>query len=859
MKEHMDRALIRIYIFFSLLFLFTTSTARGLQFFGNSYRVEERTSYTVFQKNLIPSFENEVSIDFDLQIKEFNTFGYIFRLVDLNSKNVFSLVFTYKNDEESILQINLDGKTNYASISFFNDSIRFRWIPVSLKLNVKEKSILFVVGSKNNKVCNVGDLKEIIYPALYFGLDNFIVDVPTFALKNLRIGNKTKEYFFPLNENMGTDVHDMAGNVYGKVINPMWLINDSFYWKPLFKKNIIGACGSNFDDLGKMIYLFSNDSLYHFDLHDRKFNSTPYKNDIPLEMRLGTNFYSPKEKRIYVYEINGILPGNTTMASLDLVEGEWTSVDSLSLPVQLHHHNCFFNSKYNSLILFGGFGNQKYHNSFISYDFKGHKIDTIKLTGDVIAPRYGAGMASIGDSLLYIYGGTGNSSGEQTLGRVYFNDLYKVNLHTFNIKKCLENTSHDRRVVCGQMIYSESENALYALKYKEYKRNTSAQLYQISLDDKTIIPVGDSIPFLSGAIETTLSLYRSHMPEKLYCVIHEYSSSPNSDTVKVSAYELDFPPLMDGELAPYYGSKDLNSRNIVLFSLCMFLFAFLVIGVYYIRKKRAIKVSCRESVCDVKANDNIVSEKCNVLSLDSESQSIKTASRNTLFLFGQFTVYNRRGRDITYMFSNKLKNIFIYILFNSINGNGVQSSSLNALFWPDKDELKVKNLKGVTINHLRKILTEMDGISLIYNKGFFKLSFDSDFFCDYVYAYELINRKDSDKELFALLQRGELLKGIDDDLFDMIKSSAEDLILTYLISLLSTENKLSDKSDIIIVCQIIFKIDPLNEQALFCILNAYKDKKMRSEAQKYYSHFVREYKIMQGKEYHIPLEEFLKG
>ena len=139
------------------------------------------------------------------------------------------------------------------------------------------------------------------------------------------------------------------------------------------------------------------------------------------------------------------------------------------------------------------------------------------------------------------------------------------------------------------------------------------------------------------------------------------------------------------------------------------------------------------------------------------------------------------------------------------------------------------------------------------------MSFDSEFFCDYVCVHELINRQNADKELFALLQRGELLKGIDDDLFDMIKGSAEDFILTYLISLLSTENRISDKSDVIIVCQLIFKIDPLNEQALSCILNAYKDKKMKSEAQKYYSHFVREYKIMQGKEYQTTLEEILKG
>ena len=113
---------------------------------------------------------------------------------------------------------------------------------------------------------------------------------------------------------------------------------------------------------------------------------------------------------------------------------------------------------------------------------------------------------------------------------------YKVNLKTCNIQKCLENSSDDRKMVCGHMIYSESENALYALRYKEYNCNTSAQLYKISLDEKTIIPVGDSIPFFSGAIETTLSLYRGHMPEKLYCVVHEHSSY----LVRVSAYELDF-------------------------------------------------------------------------------------------------------------------------------------------------------------------------------------------------------------------------------------------------------------------------------------------------------------------------------
>ena len=110
----MKKMLRRLYVLVFSFFITLPLVARGLQILGNSYKLEERTSYTVFKRNLIPSFKDEVGIYFDLQIKEFNTFGYIFRLVDLESQNALSLVFTYKSDRESLFQINLDGKTSYA-------------------------------------------------------------------------------------------------------------------------------------------------------------------------------------------------------------------------------------------------------------------------------------------------------------------------------------------------------------------------------------------------------------------------------------------------------------------------------------------------------------------------------------------------------------------------------------------------------------------------------------------------------------------------------------------------------------------------------------------------------------------------
>ena len=55
------------------------------------------------------------------------------------------------------------------------------------------------------------------------------------------------------------------------------------------------------------------------------------------------------------------------------------------------------------------------------------------------------------------------------------------------------------------------------------------------------------------------------------------------------------------------------------------------------------------------------------------------------------------------------RQVFIYILLHSTH-NGVLSASLNEVFWPDKPDDKVKNLKGVTINQIRKNLAELDGV-----------------------------------------------------------------------------------------------------------------------------------------------------
>lgn len=104
--------------------------------------------------------------------------------------------------------------------------------------------------------------------------------------------------------------------------------------------------------------------------------------------------------------------------------------------------------------------------------------------------------------------------------------------------------------------------------------------------------------------------------------------------------------------------------------------------------------------------------------------------KNAIFLFGMFTILDNAGRDITYMLSPKLRTIFLYILLNSVGKRGVLSSDMNQIFWPDKSGSNVKNLKGVSMNHVRKILQDVDGIELVYRNGYFCMVFGEEFYCE---------------------------------------------------------------------------------------------------------------------------------
>lgn len=91
-----------------------------------------------------------------------------------------------------------------------------------------------------------------------------------------------------------------------------------------------------------------------------------------------------------------------------------------------------------------------------------------------------------------------------------------------------------------------------------------------------------------------------------------------------------------------------------------------------------------------------------------------------------------------------------------------------------------KSLKGVTINRLRKILDDLEGIELVYTNSRYSIQLSETFYCDYQQYLEQMNKirqSDASQEvsqsLIGILSRGKFLKSIDDSMFDSFKSEQE--------------------------------------------------------------------------------------
>ena len=842
-----------------LLFLLTGMTlfaySQGLLFQANDKEIKERTSLQIFQEGEIPCFTKNFQLSFELSIRDFDTFGYVFLLKEDQGKTKYSFTYTYLDGENSTFKFNTDGKENHYSLNLRNDALAYQWIPVSFAFDLQQDVLTIRIGDNEKKITSLG-LKDTFCPHLFFGRYDYILDMPTFAIRNLKLeGDRSHSYTFPLNENEGEEVHTSTGKVLGTVVNPVWLINGSYHWEKLFEYSFQTPSGITFEPDSQRLIIFSQDSLLTYNLLKRQPQKYSYSNKLPVKLQLATHFMNTTDGKLYVYELNNLPLGDATVAALDLNNQEWKQTGVAALPVQLHHHDGFWDETTGKYLVFGGFGNKRFNNTFLEYDIEGDRWDTLSYSGDRIIPRYFSGMAvNKNREHIYVFGGMGNESGEQSVGRNYLHDLYLLDRKQQSVRRLWQNASGHRLVVARDMILTPDEKYIYALCYPEYLSDTYLQLYRLTVDDGTMKALGDSIPMRSEEIMTNANLYYNSLTHEYYCTTTEFDKKGHT---VIRTYVLSAPPVSLDEIRSYGSRSSLEIRWLwIMAGIGVLLLAG---GVLFVRKKRGKQRNAVLESSSVlmsppvgREPDKSVQGKETLAKEDFESSLVRP---NAVYLFGPFTVIDRNGRDITHLFSSRLRQVFIYILLHSTH-NGVLSASLNEVFWPDKPDDKVKNLKGVTINQIRKNLAELDGVELVHDKGYFRLVF-TDCYCDYFRFRTLKNAEEVENELGILLMRGKFLDGMDAGMMDHFKQKVEEFLSSFL-PLESERLYQQHKYDAVIrFCNVLFRVDPVNELALAYGMHALNHTGSSQEAILQYSLFVREYRQMMNEEYSTSYAELM--
>ena len=842
-----------------LLFLLTGMTlfaySQGLLFQANDKEIKERTSLQIFQEGETPCFTKNFQLSFELSIRDFDTFGYVFLLKEDQGKTKYSFTYTYLDGENSTFKFNTDGKENHYSLNLRNDALAYQWIPVSFAFDLQQDVLTIRIGDNEKKITSLG-LKDTFCPHLFFGRYDYILDMPTFAIRNLKLeGDRSHSYTFPLNENEGEEVHTSTGKVLGTVVNPVWLINGSYHWEKLFEYSFQTPSGITFEPDSQRLIIFSQDSLLTYNLLKRQPQKYSYSNKLPVKLQLATHFMNTTDGKLYVYELNNLPLGDATVAALDLNNQEWKQTGVAALPVQLHHHDGFWDETTGKYLVFGGFGNKRFNNTFLEYDIEADRWDTLSYSGDRIIPRYFSGMVvNKNRERIYVFGGMGNESGEQSVGRNYLHDLYLLDRKQQSVRRLWQNASDHRLVVARDMILTPDEKYIYALCYPEYLSDTYLQLYRLTVDDGTMKALGDSIPMRSEEIMTNANLYYNSLTHEYYCTTTEFDKKGHT---VIRTYVLSAPPVSLDEIRSYGSRSSLEIRWLwIMAGIGVLLLAG---GVLFVRKKRGKQRNAVLESSSVlmsppvgREPDKSVQGKETLAKEDFESSLVRP---NAVYLFGPFTVIDRNGRDITHLFSSRLRQVFIYILLHSTH-NGVLSASLNEVFWADKPDDKVKNLKGVTINQIRKNLAELDGVELVHDKGYFRLVF-TDCYCDYFRFRTLKNAEEVENELGILLMRGKFLDGMDAGMMDHFKQKVEEFLSSFLPLEIERLYQQHKYDAVIRFCNVLFRVDPVNELALAYGMHALNHTGSSQEAILQYSLFVREYRQMMNEEYSTSYAELM--
>jgi hypothetical protein len=845
----------------------------GLRFYSQDRTSDKRTSLNLFrgEKVITDSFR----LAYDFRIYDPGKFGYVFKIIDIENQKEDAFCYFLCHPEENLVQKNLlvyFSKNN----QFLKFSVPYssrEWNKFSLVCNLKNKTVK--VRLNDSLLVYKLNLPEKLKIKVVFGLSNSLnSDVAAIDVRNIALKiSKSEKYLWPLNDSKGNEAHEIFQNETASVENPNWLVNGHFYWEKLFEGKFDKMCGIDFDPNSQHILLVNEDSISYFNVLTSELKTNHYLRKRPFDAAHHFSIFNPKKNELISYDFHFLKSNGQKTYSIYLPQSStWTSPESVQERIDNYHHTICWNKDTTKLIEFGGYAHYRYSKEFRLFDFDTKIWSALNLTGDPIFPRTHCCIGrNLESDIYYLYGGLGNEQGDQALGTKVFYDLYRLDLQKKELRKIWEFQNNSSSFVPrANMVIDLSDSSFYALCGNIDKEESSLSLYKFSLIHPGYEIVSDSIPVVFASPEGNAFLYYNRKYGELYGVARQTFRDKASSVVSI--YKLNFPP-SKGFLVNRTEKKE-KSRIYIFITVLILLLSSLLI--MFIRRNREHKKSPNIPV--MAQNDRRKSVEARRISglVDRETEDtilyndmggadlkdkVERSSSNAIWLIGKFRIFDRNGQDITHLFSAKLKNIFCILYLKTFFDNGLSNEELSDMLWPGMDKVQIKNNRGVTFNHLRKIFEELDGVSLKNEDGTWRIMTSPNVYVDLVELYLEIKSEDPDPvAITGMYVLGNLLQFEKFEEIDVFKAIFENKAVEVLSGFCEGYYSKKKYQEAVGICEIIHKnFDPFNEEILRIKIRSLTLLRQHKKAIQEYERFCQRYDKLMNTKFEISFSSINEG
>lgn len=825
----------------------------GLEFASKGIDPEDRSSINFFPDGSFIS-GNNFSLAFDLSFipDAGSYFGYIFRLTDEKAQHI-DLVFNMRTSSFDLITGNA-----YSGISIKTLPANFfhQWHNLRLDINSEQRTLAMWMNGK------LVSKAAITFPAghqwkLSFGANRHeevkILDLPPMRLKDVKIYKDDQlAYHWPLQQDTGNTDTDIINGQIAIIDHPIWLAHTYRNWQLSADFVTAGNASVAFDGDRGMVYVCSRDSIYYFNCGRNmlRADKLEHAQGLPAGNQAifgGNQLYN------FLTDLKKVSTYNKDRHSWDF------NVDNDSV-TKYWHANRFYASFDSSIYIIGGYGNYRFTNQVQRYSTVSHTWEDVITRGDKYTPRYlsALGTTSDGDS-AFIIGGYGSVTGDQLLDPHNLYDLHLFDARTKTFRKIYQLPAPEQPFAFGNSMVIDTKNeSYYALTFGNDRMQSSLQLIKGSLVRPEYTKLASEIPFRYFDIRSRVELFYYARGKKLISVV---LYTPENHVTQVRVYTILFPPaLLTTPPAPTH-----SIIAWILATAVICLAGFLLLkGKRYLRLRHPADTSLLLPQTAVETYAVNGSSSVSPVISENRQSAMVTVSHSSgpcILLFGQFTVIDKEGNNISRLFSPLVKELFLLLLLHSLpDRKGITSEKINETLWPGRAVKDAKNNRSVNIVKLKNILDKLGHYTLEKENNKWVLHFDDEQVdIDLLQYFTLADRKDNKaiQLLVNITGRGGLLAETEYSWLDKFKSDIAATISTLFLNYLNQWSGKSSPELIIAITNCILNFDPLCEEAVIFKCRALVTLKQHAAAKAIYNSFVKEYKDIYGEIFEKEYQEIL--